>query len=287
MPSPRLSFRSVLIQEHCLTPASVYDPVSARIAEEVGFSTGILAGSVAAHQILAAPDWMLVTLTELAQLVRQITRASTVALLVDADHGFGNPLNVVRCVEELEAAGAQALTIEDTLLPPPYHGSGGETLISRAEACAKLRAALQARTQPATVIVGRTACLRIEGLEETIARLQAFEQCGVDALMVVGLKDLRQLEAIAQSTRLPLLSGPVPPSLDAAQLAAHRVRWRITGHQPYAIALSALAQAYRDLYQHGDPAKYTLAQAGSSDMQRWMRGDYFASLWQNFMDAPR
>jgi len=133
------------------------------------------------------------------------------------------------------------------------------------------------------VIVGRTSCLRIEGLEETIYRLQSFEQCGVDALMVIGLQDESQLAAIARATELPLFCGPVPASLNAERLAAHRVRWRITGHHAYAIAMQALYQAYAELHKRGSTADYTLAQASATDLQRWMRGESFAHMQQAFM----
>ncbi|NBT99290.1 MAG: oxaloacetate decarboxylase [Betaproteobacteria bacterium] len=242
------AIREVLTDSICHTPATVFDAVSARIATEVGFRTGILAGSIASHVQLAAPDWIVLTLSELAQCVRTICRAGSISLVVDADHGFGNPLNVVRTIEELEHAGAQGITIEDTALPAAFGSHGKEFLISRAEAKAKMRAALHARSKPQTVIVGRTSCLRIEGLEETIYRLQSFEQCG-----------------------------------NAERLAAHRVRWRITGHHAYAIAMQALYQAYAELHKRGSTADYTLAQASATDLQRWMRGESFAHMQQAFM----
>jgi len=286
-PEPN-AIRSAIADSVCHTPATVFDPVSARIAHEVGFSTAILAGSIASHIQLAAPDWMVLTLTELAQTVRSICRASAISLVVDADHGFGNPLNVVRTVEELEHAGAHAITIEDTALPAPFGDIGRESLISRAEARAKMRAALCARSNPQTVIVGRTSCLRIEGLQETVDRLQLFEQCGVDALMVIGLQDELQLAEIARATQLPLFCGPVPAALNSGLLASHRVRWRITGHHAYAIAMHALNQAYRELQARGDSSGYTLAQASAEDLQRWMRGERFAQLQQLLMkDEPQ
>ena len=277
------AIRALLSGSSCHTPATVFDPVSARIAAEAGFTTGILAGSIASHVQLAAPDWIVLTLTELAQTVRSVARANILSIVVDADHGFGNPLNVVRTIEELEHAGAHAITIEDTALPAAFGAKGRESLISRAEAQAKMRAAVHAKSHAQTVIVGRTSCLRIEGLEETIARLQLFEQCGVDALMVIGLQDESQLAEIARATQLPLFCGPVPTRLHSALLASHRVRWRITGHQSYAIAMRALQQAYRELHASGDPTAYTLPQASAEDLQRWMHGERFTLLQELFM----
>src|SRR3981189_2142948 len=116
----RERFRATLNGGRCIPPAGVYDPTSARIAEDLGFEAGMLAGSVASLAVLGAPDIVLLTLTEFAGQAYRINRAGKLPLLVDADHGYGNALNVKRTAEELETAGVAGLTIEDTLLPPPY-----------------------------------------------------------------------------------------------------------------------------------------------------------------------
>ena len=121
--------RSVLAGDRCLSPATVFDAMSARVAAAVGYRLGVLSGSVCAAVELAAPDLALQTLTEFADEVRRIMRDSELALMVDADHGYGNALNVRRTVQELEAAGAAGLTIEDTLLPQAF-GEAKPQLIS-------------------------------------------------------------------------------------------------------------------------------------------------------------
>src|SRR5690349_594160 len=142
-------FRAALTGAACLSPASVYDPLSARIARSVGYTTGILAGSVASNSTLAAPDLVVLTLTELAEQVRRMARVTDLGLLVDADHGFGNALNVMRTIEELEHAGAAAASIEDTLLPRPFgQAAGAESVITHEEMIGKLRAAVAARRNP-------------------------------------------------------------------------------------------------------------------------------------------
>ena len=101
----RERYRAVLAGDQCVHPASVFDPISARIAEDLGFEVGMLAGSIASFTVLGAPDIIVLTLTEFAQQIHRICRASTLSLMVDADHGYGNALNVKRTVEELESAG--------------------------------------------------------------------------------------------------------------------------------------------------------------------------------------
>src|SRR6202162_1088125 len=125
----RNKLRMLMAGSKCLSPASVFDPLSARIAEAVGFEIGMLAGSVASNTTLAAPDLIVLTLTEFADQIRRIMRVSKLSLVVDADHGYGNALNVMRTVQELEHAGVSALSIEDTLLPTPF-GHTKETLTS-------------------------------------------------------------------------------------------------------------------------------------------------------------
>ena len=114
----RRRFRAILAGAECIHPGSVFDPMSARIAEDLGFECGMFAGSTASLTVLGAPDLIVLTLTEFAEQARRICRAvKTLPLLVDADHGYGNALNAMRTVEELEAAGVSAMTLEDTVLP--------------------------------------------------------------------------------------------------------------------------------------------------------------------------
>jgi carboxyvinyl-carboxyphosphonate phosphorylmutase len=132
----RVALRSILLGSTCIRPGSVYDAVSIRIAGDLGFEVGMFGGSVASLAVLGDPDVALITLTELAEQMRRMSRAASLPVLVDADHGYGNALNVRRTVEELEITGAAGLTIEDTLLPQPF-GQTGTQLISQDEGGAR------------------------------------------------------------------------------------------------------------------------------------------------------
>ncbi len=251
----RQYYRSLLNGTACVSPASVYDPLSARVAESVGYRLAILAGSVASQTTIAAPDIVLLTLTELADQVRRIMRASTLSLMVDADHGFGNALNVMRTVQELEHAGAAACSIEDTVLPASYGApTDSEELISTEEMVGKLRAALAARTDPAFVVLGRTSALRAGDTEGAIARAKAYAATGVDAIMAVGAQSLDQIAAVHQASGLPVVIGAAPASLTRTELAAHGGRILLQGHQPIFAAVKALRSTYQHLYDGGAPA---------------------------------
>ncbi len=197
----REKLRSILNGSACIRPGSVYDATSIRIAEDLGFELGMFGGSVASLAVLGDPDIALITLTELAEQMRRMSRAASLPVLVDADHGYGNALNVRRTVQELEAAGAAGLTIEDTLLPQAF-GQAGTQLIPLEEGVGKMKAALDGRSDPSLVVIGRTGAASVTGLEDTIARAKAYEATGVDALFFTGIKNRGELEAISAATRL-------------------------------------------------------------------------------------
>ena len=138
----REKFRALLAGDACIHPGSVYDAISARIAEDLGFETGMFAGSIASMTILGAPDIVMITLSEFADQAHRICRAGELPLIVDADHGYGNALNVMRTVEALENAGVAAMSIEDTELPAAHGSASSRRLISIAEGVGKMRAAI-------------------------------------------------------------------------------------------------------------------------------------------------
>ena len=204
----REKFRAVLAGNACVHPGSVYDPISARIAEDLGFEVGMFAGSTASLTVLGAPDLIVLTLSEFAGQAYRIGRAGNLSLMVDADHGYGNALNARRTVEELETAGVAGLSLEDTDLPTPF-GTTAPRLIPIAEGVGKMKAALAGRQDPLLCIAGRTSAPQITGVEDAIARGQAYEQAGVDALFFVGVKTRAELDAISAATKLPIILGGI------------------------------------------------------------------------------
>ena len=237
----RRKLAELLNGERCVVAGSVFDPLSARIADDVGFEVGVLGGSVASFVVLGAPDLMLLTATELAEQTRRICRASKLPVLVDADHGYGNALNAMRTVEELASAGAAGCSIEDTALPRAF-GSGKEpSLTSLEEGVARMRAAVAAARDTGIAIFGRTSAVAVTGLEDAVIRLQAYEQVGVNALFVPYLKTRAQLDRVAAAVRLPLILGsPAADLVDYEYLASRRVRICLRGHQGFAASVQAV-----------------------------------------------
>lgn len=278
----REQFRSVLSGSKCVYPGSVFDPLSARIAEELGFEVGMFAGSVASMTVLGAPDLIVLTLTEFAEQAHRICRAGNLPLLCDADHGYGNALNVMRTVEELETAGVAGLSIEDTDLPVPF-GGGKPRLLSVEEGVGKMKAAVAARHDPGLVIAGRTSAPSMTSLADTIVRAKAYVASGVDAIFLIGIKSRADLDAIAAEVKLPLiLGGAGKEIMDRDLLAQRGVRVCLQGHQPFAAAVRAVHDTLRALRDGVPPEKIETA-ASDEVMKRLTRNDDYARWMKDWL----
>lgn len=241
----RRKFREQLASQHCVETASVFDPMSARIAADLGFEVGILGGSVASLQVLAAPDFALITLSEFVEQATRIGRVAQLPFIADADHGYGNALNVMRTVEELERAGVAALTIEDTLLPAQF-GRKSTDLVSIEEGIGKVKAALEARVDPELTIVARTNA-GVLPVQDIIERTLAYEKAGADGICIVGIKDFKHLEQISEKLSVPLMLVTYgnPELNDPQRLADLGVRVVVAGHAAYFAAIKATYDSLR------------------------------------------
>ena len=248
----RTRFRKILAGNTCLTPATVFDPLSARMVEDQGGQVGMLAGSVAAMVLLGSPDRMLITASEFADLALRICRAGDLAVIADADHGYGNAMNVMRTVGALDHAGLAAVTIEDTDLPQPY-GTTRPQLLSIDEGVGKMQAAIAGRSDPSMAILARTSAAAISGTDECLARIKAYAATGVDGITLIGIKSVDDLGRLCAATDLPIMLGGLGKSApDAATLAALGVRICLRGHQPYMAALAATYQAIEQVLGTGN-----------------------------------
>jgi carboxyvinyl-carboxyphosphonate phosphorylmutase len=242
----RQRFRQILQGTDCITPVTVFDPLSARMVEDLGGQVGMLAGSVAAMAILGAPDKMLITASEFADMALRICRAGDLAVIADADHGYGNAMNVQRTIRELDHAGLAAITIEDTDLPQPF-GSVNAQLLSIEEGTGKMRAAVAGRVDPDLVILARTSAATITGRDDCIARIKAYAKTGVDGITLIGARSRDDLDALCAATDLPIMLGglgSIAPTPDEAAKMGARICLR--GHQPY---LASLAATYSAIQQ--------------------------------------
>lgn len=200
----------------------VYDSFSALIASQAGFQALYLSGASIAYTRLGRSDVGLTTYSEVAETLARIAERVDTPVIVDADTGFGNAVNVMRTIRGLERAGAAMIQLEDQGFPKRCGHLAGKTVIPRAEMCGKLRAALDARHDGDTLILARTDALAVEGWEAAMERAAAYLDCGVDALFIEALRSREELETVGRlfGSRIPLLANMVEGGLTPVTSAA-------------------------------------------------------------------
>ena len=222
-PSDQRHQLKAMIADACLPVPGAPFPLAGRLAAALGYEAVYLSGAAFSAAQLGLPDVGLFTLTELAEETRRLVRASELPVIVDADTGFGEPVNVVRTVSELEAAGTAAIQLEDQVLPKRCGHLSGKSLVEPASMVAKIRAAVQTRTDPNLVIIARTDARALEGLEGALDRGRAYLDAGADALFVEALEDRREFEQVADAFDVPLVANMTEfgksPLLSVSELA--------------------------------------------------------------------
>lgn len=246
-----------------VTAPGVYDAFSALLVEQAGFQAAYLSGASIAYTRLGRPDIGFLSLDDVASVARNIReRCPTLSLIVDADTGFGNALNVMQTVRVLERAGATAIQFEDQAMPKRCGHLDGKTVIGAAEMAGKIRAACDARRDENTLIIARTDAVAVEGMDAALARAELYAEAGADVLFVEALRSREDMTAaIARlGKRAPLLANMVEggktPVLPAAEL--EDIGFRIVIFPGGTVR--ALSFALRDylgsLQQHGTTTPY-------------------------------
>lgn len=283
----RERFRSVLARPTCTLGANIFDPLSARIAHMLGYEVCVLSGSVGKVANLAVPDTVLSNMSDVVDHCRRITRIADVSLMGDAEDGFGNAVNVVRTVQEMEAAGVSAIEIEDNVVPRQSNVAN-PGLVSKAEQVGKLKAAVAARRDPTTVIVARTSALAECPLEEALDRIRAYADTGAEALMLVGAhRGQADIEAVRQVTALPLCVLSPSPDVrnDRDFLAAHGVRILMLGNPTFAVAVKAIYDSLKHLRDGGALEVLQDRQAAQDLLRAVNRTDEFKQQQQDYVSS--
>jgi 2-methylisocitrate lyase-like PEP mutase family enzyme len=257
-----MNLKQRLAEDRPLLAPGVYDALSALIAEQAGFEALYLSGASIAYTKLGRSDVGLTTATEVEETLARITERVSLPVIVDADTGFGNALNVQRTVRGFERAGAAMIQLEDQGFPKRCGHLDGKTLVPMAEMQGKLRAALDARQRRDTLVLARTDAVAVEGLDAALDRAEAYLDCGVDALFIEALRTAEQMDAACQrfAHRVPLLANMVEGGKTPVQSADELGRrgFRIVifpGGTARAVA-HTLAGYYASLHRHGSTAPW-------------------------------
>ncbi|MFF7404050.1 methylisocitrate lyase [Streptomyces murinus] len=202
----RRALRQRLEADRLLMMPGALNPLSARLIQDTGFEAAYLSGAVLAAD-LGLPDIGLTTSTEIAARAQQTTRATDLPVLIDADTGFGEPMNAARTVQLMEDAGLAGLHLEDQVNPKRCGHLDGKSVVAREEMTRRIRAAVDARRDPDFLLMARTDARAIEGLDAAIDRAKAYVDAGADAIFPEALADEREFEAFRAAVEVPLLAN--------------------------------------------------------------------------------
>ena len=257
-----MKLKTRLEADRLLLAPGVYDALSALMAEQAGFEALYLSGASIAYTRLGRSDIGLTTFTEVEDTLARITERVRVPVIVDADTGFGNALNVQRTVRGFERAGASMIQIEDQTFPKRCGHLDGKTVVPVAEMEGKLRAALDARHSRDTLVLARTDALAIEGIDAAMERAERYLACGVDAIFIEALRTPEQMDTACArfARRVPLLANMVEggktPVQAAGELQQRGFRIAIfPGGTARAVA-HTLQGYYASLQAHGSTAPW-------------------------------
>lgn len=236
----------------------VYDALTARIAQRAGFPSAVLTGYGVSASLLGEPDFGLLTQTEMLDTVRRVAAAVEIGIIVDADTGYGGPLNVQRMVRELLRAGARGMILEDQRWPKRCGHMRDKEVVEAAEHAMKIRAAVDARGEEPFLVVGRTDALETHGMEEALDRARRYKEAGADVLFVEGPRTKEELRRIGEELPAPLavnlIEGgrtPICTLEELHEMGFFSVGFVLTGL--YAAAL-AVEHAFRALLAEGSSA---------------------------------
>ncbi len=264
----------------------VFDALSAKIAEHVGFEAMFQTGYGSSAALLGMPDFGLLNSGETVDNAMRIIRAVKVPVLVDADTGYGNPLNVWRLVRDLERLGAAGIFLEDQVWPKRCGHMVGKGVIPRDEYIPKLKAALEARRSKDFIIVARTDARAPVGLEEAIERGKAYRKAGADVIFVEAPRSVEELKKVANEIDAPLVANMIEdgatPNLSASELL--RIGYRIAVFPLSAIysATFAMRQVLTELKNTGTTKEGRNIMVTFKDFNQFMDLDHFRDLEKRY-----
>lgn len=244
--------RRLLQGPEILVAPGAFNALSASLVQQAGFQAVYCSGAGIANMLLGRPDVGLVTMSEMVQQIRYMAAVTTLPIIADGDTGYGNPLNVVRTVQEYESAGAAAIQLEDQVFPKRCGHFEGKQVIPAAEMVAKIRAACDSRSNPDTVIIARTDARAVLGLEQAMERARAYREAGAELIFLeapTSVDELRQVGGLPGWQMANMVENGKTPLLTADQLGELGFRLVIFPNTGMRAALKAMEAALSQLGQ--------------------------------------
>lgn len=280
--------RRLLADERPIVMGGVYDGVSARLADRAGFEALFMGGFSVAASLLGEPDFGLLTQSEMADAARRVCRLTDLPVLVDADTGYGNVLNVVRTVELYQAAGAAGLFLEDQVWPKRCGHMRGKRVVERGDWLAKLRAVVEMRGERDLFLVARTDARAVLGLDEAIARGLAARDLGADAVFIEAPESAAELERIGREIPGPKVANMVEhgrtPLLAPDELHELGFNMIVTPVAGLLASARALARTFDLLRRHGTMRGHLKELMPFDDFNELMGLEHYGALERRFAD---
>jgi methylisocitrate lyase len=266
------------------------DALNARLVEEAGFDAVYATGAGIANTLLGLPDLGLATMTEIVEQARRMTAAVEIPVVVDADTGYGNPLNVIRTVRELERAGAAAIQLEDQVSPKRCGHFSGKEVVPAEEMVRKIYAAREARRDSGLLLIARTDAIAVEGFDRAVDRARAYAAAGADVIFVEAPETEEQVAALPSLVPAPLLynmtEGGRSPMKRAGDLAALGYRIALFPNTVLRAAMLAVREALSVLRADGSSARVLDRLETWEERQRVARLPEYQALERRFVREP-
>ena len=256
----RASLRKLISGKDTILAPGAYDALSARIIEQAGFPVVYMTGFGTSASLLGRPDVGLLTMTQMVDNARRIAQAVDVPVIADADTGYGNPLNVIRTVQEYELAGVSAIHIEDQVTPKKCGHMEDKQVISSSEMVEKIHAATEARRSPEFLIIARTDSRAMEGLDSALRRGRMYREAGADALFIEAPQNEQEIEEVARTLAdVPLLfnwaEGGKTPPMPLERIAELGFRLVIFPIGALLVATKAIRELAAEIKKNGTPIR--------------------------------
>ncbi len=282
----RAEFRERLDRGELLVLPGAANALGARIIEDVGFDAAYVTGAGVANTFLGAPDMALLSLTQMADHVAAMSAAVSIPLVVDADTGFGNAVNVRHTVRILERAGASGIQLEDQTFPKRCGHFDGKDVIESHEMVQKIHAAVEAREDPNLVLVARTDARAVHGIEEACRRANLYRDAGADLLFVEAPLDEREIEYVARHVEGPKMinyvEGGSTPELPHERLAELGFGVVLYANLALLAGVGAMQRVLYELLQTGATSESGALNATWDERQRLVRTPEYIALSERY-----